>query len=215
MTGRSAQLTPVARDVGGWQWLQSAAEMAALLSGYWPVSGTTAPANPVSPGRAAGPSGPGGNAGPLPPAGPTAWSSSPLVATRTPAPAASSVAAARTFTLRTLHRWGTTDCAEDVAAVVSELMTNALRHAIRSWAGGTSPIRLGLVHPGPCVLAAVADPSNDVPVPREPDWQAETGRGLLVIASLSHRWGYCPAPHQQGKVVWATVPTSSCLPRLH
>jgi hypothetical protein len=207
MTARSAQLTPVARTgstAGGggsasprastaWPWLQSAAEMAALLSGYWPVES-------------------GLGAGGVPAAGlpATGWSSAPLVATRTPAPVPSSVTAARTFTLRTLRRWGTPDCAEDVAAVVSELLTNALRHSIGQpgSSGLANPIRFGLLHPGPCVLCAVADPSNEVPLPRQPDWEAETGRGLQVVASLSHRWGYCPAPDHCGKVVWATVLTS-------
>jgi histidine kinase-like protein len=191
MTARSAELTPVARTGSGWSWLQSAAEMAALLSGYWPVE----PALADSGGTVSG------------------WTSAPLVATRTPPPAAQSVSAARAFTLRTLQRWNATDCADDVTAVLSELLTNALRHALPGaglpGAGPQGPIRLGLLHPGPCVLCAVADPSNDVPVPREPDWAAETGRGLQVVASLSHRWGYCPAPAQGGKVVWATVLTSS------
>ncbi len=234
MTARSAELTPVARAGGNvgsceesppqagtavgsgesrplastavgsgeslplastaWPWLQSAAEMAALLSGYWPVeSGIGATGVPATGMR------------------PTGWSSAPLVATRTPAPIPSSVAAARTFTLRTLQRWGTTDCAEDVAAVVSELLTNALRHAIGKpgRCAQASPIRFGLLYPGPCVLCAVADPSNEVPLPRQPDWEAETGRGLQVVASLSHRWGYCPAPDRCGKVVWATVLTSA------
>ncbi len=193
MTARSAELTPVARTGTAWPWLQSAAEMAALLSGYWPVEPILAATG-------------------VPPAGvsATGWSSAPLVATRTPAPVPSSVTAARMFTLRTLQRWGTSDCAEDVAAVVSELLTNALRHAIGKPGTGSlaGPIRFGLLHPGPCVLCAVADPSNEVPLPRQPDWEAESGRGLQVVASLSHRWGYCPAPDQRGKVVWATVLTS-------
>jgi hypothetical protein len=190
MTARSAQLTPVAHTGTAWPWLESAAEMAALLSGYWPVEPLAAAS-----------------------VGTTGWSNVPLVATRTPAPVPSSVTAARTFTLRTLQRWGTSDCAEDVAAVVSELLTNALRHAIGKpcTVGLGSPIRFGLLHPGPCVLCAVADPSNEVPLPRQPDWEAETGRGLQVVASLSHRWGYCPAPERRGKVVWATVLTSPVL----
>ena len=210
MTAHSAQLMPVARTGGtaggrggssplastAWQWLQSAVDMAALLSGYWPVepdANSAPPANGLA-GRAL----------------PGTWSSTPLVATRTPPPVPSSVAAARSFTLRTLQRWGTSDCAEDAAAVVSELLTNALRHALAKPESGvaSSPIRLGLLHPGPCVLCAVADPSNEVPLPRQPDWEAETGRGLQVVASLSHRWGYCPAPDQRGKVVWATILTS-------
>jgi hypothetical protein len=210
MTAHPAQLMPVARTgaTGGgrggspplastaWQWLQSAVDMAALLSGYWPVEpdASSAPPGNGLAGRAL----------------PGRWSSTPLVATRTPPPVPSSVAAARSFTLRTLQRWGTSYCAEDAAAVVSELLTNALRHALGKPGSGvaSSPIRLGLLHPGPCVLCAVADPSSEVPLPRQPDWEAETGRGLQVVASLSHRWGYCPAPDQRGKVVWATILTS-------
>jgi two-component sensor histidine kinase len=122
------------------------------------------------------------------------------------------------FTLRTLRRWGADDCADDVAAVMSELLTNALRHALPPPEGAEtvtviSPIRIGLLHPGPCVLCAVTDPSNEVPLPRQPDWLTETGRGLQVVASLSHRWGYVPAPDQLGKVVWATVLTASGSPQ--
>ncbi len=214
MTARSAQLAPVAPTGMGWRWLRSAAEMAALLSGYWPVDPYAA--SQTNAGAALGDSGRptaevrcGGPPG-------TGWTATPLVATRTPSAVAHSVTEARTFTLRTLRRWGATDCADDVAAVVSELLTNALRHALpepgdsRS-IGSAGAIRLGLLHPGPCVLCAVADPSNQVPVPRQPDWDAETGRGLQVVTSLSHRWGYCPAPDPGGKVVWATVLTSSGL----
>ena len=102
----------------------------------------------------------------------------------------------------------------DAAAVVTELMTNALRHALpelpddgaalASW-----PIRLGLADPGPYVICAVADPSTDIPAPRHSDWQDEAGRGLLVVASLSDQWGYCAAPADHGKVVWAAFATAS------
>lgn len=199
MTTPTAQLVEAAVVGSGWSWLRSTVEMAALLSGYWPVD----------PGAIA--TGPGDLGPAMPGLGAAGWTSTPRVATRTPAPASHSVAAARTFTLRTLRRWGADDCAEDVAAVVSELLTNALRHALPA-AGdraAPSPIRYGLLHPGPCVLCAVADPSNELPVRREPDWLAETGRGLQVVASLSHRWGYCPTRDQSGKVVWATVLTAS------
>ncbi len=214
MTARSAQLAPVAPAGVGWQWLQPAAEMAALLSGYWPVD--PCPASQANADSALGDS--GRSAAHVPGGGPpgTGWTATPLVATRTPPAVAHSVTEARTFTLRTLRRWGATDCADEVVAVVSELLTNALRHALprpgdRRPIGSTGAIRLGLLHPGPCVLCAVADPSNQVPVPRQPDWDAETGRGLQVVTSLSHRWGYCPAPDPGGKVVWATVLTSSGL----
>jgi len=135
------------------------------------------------------------------------WPSSARVATRSPEPAASTVAAARLFTLRTLGRWGESSLADDVAAVVSELLANAFKHALpaepRS-AMPARPIRLGLLDPGPCLLCAVADPSPLAPVASEPDWLAESGRGLQVVASLASQWGFCVAPDLQGKVVWAT-----------
>ncbi len=142
------------------------------------------------------------------------WAIAPRVAMRTPPPATRSVATARAFTLRTLERWGVVARGADAAAVVTELLTNALRHAIPavtddSLTAPTWPIRLGLADPGPYVICAVADPSTDLPVPRRSGWQDEAGRGLLVVASLSDRWGYCPAPADQGKVVWAAFATDS------
>ena len=52
------------------------------------------------------------------------------------------------------------------------------------------------------MLCAVADPSPRLPEPKEPDYLAESGRGLHVISALSDRWG-CTAPTEAGKVVWA------------
>ena len=87
---------------------------------------------------------------------------------------------------------------------MSELVTNALRHALPD--SGVAPrrslIRLGLLQPGPCVLCAVADPSGAVPVMSQADVLAETGRGLHVVGGLADLWGYT-APGETGKVVWA------------
>jgi hypothetical protein len=204
MPAPAAQLGPVAASYARWSWLQSAAEMAALYSGAWPGE----------PGRAAWPGEPAPSA--WPPGG--GWTSAPRVATRSLGQSASSISAARAFTLLTMQRWQVIDCPDDVAAVVSELLTNALRHALPTCAGSDDsggagagpaarPIRLGLLHLGPCVLCAVADPSAKAPVPRQPDWLEESGRGLQVVASLSSQWGFCIAPDLLGKVVWATFVT--------
>ncbi len=117
-----------------------------------------------------------------------------------------------------MERWGEIDRQYDVAAVVSELMTNALRHSLTdaeadadlAAPAGTPwlPIRLGLLHPGPCVLCAVADPSNRAPVTRQPGPLEETGRGLHLVESLSDQWGFCPSPDGRGKVVWAVFATT-------
>lgn len=131
----------------------------------------------------------------------------PRVVTGTPAPAAYSIGPARTFVLQTMHSWGEAGRAGDVAAVVSELLANALRHALPAASAigelPPSPIRLGLQHAGPYVVCAVADPSSESPVLRQPDWQDESGRGLVLVASLSDRWGHCLASGAVGKVVWA------------
>lgn len=143
-----------------------------------------------------------------------AWDAMPRVATRTPSPVTRSIALARAFTQRTMIRWGVVTRSDDAAAVVTELITNALRHALPALPGDDQPqsawpIRLGLADPGPYVICAVADPSPAEPLPRRPDWHDEAGRGLLVVASLSDQWGYCTAPPGQGKVVWAAFAAGS------
>lgn len=141
------------------------------------------------------------------------WSAAPRVATRTPVPVTRSIATARVFTVRTLQKWGAEGRGDDAAAVITELMTNALRHAVAEPPADSEPkpwpIRLGLADPGPYVICAVADPSTELPAPRRPDWQDETGRGLLMVDSLSDRWGCCTAPEGQGKVVWAAFAATS------
>jgi anti-sigma regulatory factor (Ser/Thr protein kinase) len=117
---------------------------------------------------------------------------------------AGSVRAARDFTVAILRRWGMAERSPDIAIVVSELMTNALRHALPA-SGDTRPgrpIQLGLLQPGPYVLCAVADPGKRAPALRAPGSLAETGRGLHIICALSDQWG-CTTPGDAGKVVWA------------
>lgn len=185
----SAPRSGTARPGGGtdWPWLQAAVQMA------WRACRWTPPA---------------------PAAGPGTWSAAPRVATRTPVPVTRSIATARAFTVRTLQKWGAESRGDDAAAVVTELMTNALRHALAELPDDSRrapawPIRLGLVDPGPYVICAVADPSTELPAPRRPDWQDEAGRGLLVVGSLSDQWGCCAAPDGQGKVVWAAFAATS------
>ena len=160
----------------GCRWLMSAAEMAGLALGS---------SRPSQEPAAMG------------------WACPPRIATRALRAQAGSVRAARDFTVATLHRWGTAHSSQDVAIVVSELLTNALRHALPG-PGGTRlrPVRLGLLQQGPWVLCAVADPSKAIPVPRTPGSLAEAGRGLQMICAFSDQWGYT-TPSDTGKVVWA------------
>jgi anti-sigma regulatory factor (Ser/Thr protein kinase) len=132
------------------------------------------------------------------------WGCVPAIATGVLSAEAGSVRAARGFTVATLRRWDTPHSSQDIAVVVSELLTNALRHALPG-AGDTwprRPVRLGLLQHGRWLLCAVADPGKTIPRPRTPGPLAEEGRGLQMVYALSDQWGYT-APSDEGKIVWA------------
>ena len=101
--------------------------------------------------------------------------------------------------------------ADTVELLVSEIVTNAVRasaeharhqqdpeHAI-----GVPTVRLWLTSNGHHVLIQVWDPDDRVPAPETAGLAAESGRGLLLVETLSCQWG-CFAPgDQDGKIVWA------------
>lgn len=114
---------------------------------------------------------------------------------------------ARHFTRRTLNGWGMSPLLDNAAVVVSELVSNALRYGMTCPRGrdlSPHPVWLGLLRRGDAVLCAVSDPGRDIPVVKEADFFAESGRGLHVIDSLSDSWGWT-TPDQAGKAVWAVV----------
>ncbi|MEW9520770.1 ATP-binding protein [Streptomyces tubercidicus] len=140
----------------------------------------------------------------FPPVDPMAVSGS---ASRTLPPRYESVRSARAFTRETLQGWELDELFDSVALVVSELVTNALRHAILAapeHADTTPPARLQLMRWSSRLICAVRDPSDDSPVAGEADSAAESGRGLYLVDSFSDSWGWHPltgATH--GKIVWA------------
>lgn len=136
------------------------------------------------------------------------------------------VKTARDFTRRTLQRWGITEEFDDVALVVSELVTNAMRHGLTPGAGhgaasgdeGDPPVRLHLMRWSARLVCAVRDPSSDPPdaaaveaaveaaeaVDGLVSFTAESGRGLSLVDSFSDNWGWHPlAGPLAGKIVWA------------
>jgi anti-sigma regulatory factor (Ser/Thr protein kinase) len=116
---------------------------------------------------------------------------------------------ARAFTRGTLEQWQVDERFDDVCLVVSELVTNALRHALSPDSPRVpeqSPaVRLHLMQWTERLVCAVRDPSEDSPVTRDPDdFAAESGRGLFLVDSFSDGWGWHPMTGTlSGKVVWA------------
>ncbi|GAA2676544.1 ATP-binding protein [Streptomyces aculeolatus] len=115
-----------------------------------------------------------------------------------------SVSGARAFTHTTLRHWELTDLSDDVALVVSELVTNALRHALTGCTEQDPAVRLHLMRWASRLVCAVRDPSTASPVAGVADVGAESGRGLYLVDSFSDSWGWHPLDGSlRGKVVWA------------
>jgi anti-anti-sigma factor len=106
----------------------------------------------------------------------------------------------REVTRELCGRWGLDTARDAVVLAVCELVTNALEHARTSF-DVTVALRGRYVH------LAVRDGSTQPPrqhMSRRPDEPG--GRGLLLVADLSASWGYVPI--RDGKLVWATIPSS-------
>ena len=134
---------------------------------------------------------------------------------------------ARDFTRVTLREWRMARLSDVAELVVSELVTNALRHSLLSgrWMPEEHPIRLRLLLQNPYLMCLVTDPDSAGPVRIDSHSGAESGRGLQVVESCSVRWGWQPldsgAPDAAapdagavdgrgragglGKVVWALL----------
>ncbi|HEY8480729.1 MAG TPA: SpoIIE family protein phosphatase [Spirillospora sp.] len=106
---------------------------------------------------------------------------------------AAAVRRARGLVRDRLARWGLEEMAHSTMLLVSELVTNAIRHA-----GGR--ITLRLVREGGLVCE-VFDTSDGHPRIRHHDGEmTESGRGLHVVGRLARRWGVRRT--STGKVVW-------------
>ena len=103
---------------------------------------------------------------------------------------------ARAFADTQLTAWGLEQISDSVQLIASELVTNALRHG-----GGTADISLSY-RPG-VVRVEVRDSGSGEPRLLEVPPDAESGRGLAIVAQLSAAWGV--EYHDDGKTVWADV----------
>ncbi|GHI09554.1 SpoIIE family protein phosphatase [Streptomyces cellostaticus] len=103
------------------------------------------------------------------------------------------VSEVRAAALRQLADWGLDEAAFAAELMLSELVTNAIRH-------GAGPIRVRLLHDR-TLICEVSDTSNTAPHLRRAATTDEGGRGLFLVAQLAQSWGTRYNP--QGKVIWA------------
>ncbi|MEU2717869.1 amino acid permease [Streptomyces sp. NPDC007205] len=102
------------------------------------------------------------------------------------------VATIRTAVTKQLGDWGLDDLAFTTELIVSELVTNAIRYA-----GG--PIQVRLIRDR-TLTCEVSDTGHTSPNLRHAASDDEGGRGLFIIAQMTHHWGtrYTPT----GKTIW-------------
>jgi transcriptional regulator with XRE-family HTH domain/anti-sigma regulatory factor (Ser/Thr protein kinase) len=115
----------------------------------------------------------------------------------------SAVPCVRLHTRQLLWEWGLAAPLGDSAELlVSELVTNAVY--ITQADARNAPVRLWLLAGRARLLLLVWDASPLPPVRVSPTADAENGRGLLLVETLSTRWGHFPH-HGVGKVTWALL----------
>jgi hypothetical protein len=124
----------------------------------------------------------------------------PAVVERLWPPAPRSVGRARRFLVRSLDAWGLPHLAESAELVVSELVTNAVRHA-RPPYGHVICTRFERLECG--VRIEVHDACDHKPELREASADEESGRGLGLVEVLTGgQWGVS-GRNGPGKALWA------------
>jgi GAF domain-containing protein/anti-sigma regulatory factor (Ser/Thr protein kinase) len=103
------------------------------------------------------------------------------------------VADARARAARQAAAWGLEELAFTTELLVSELVTNAIRHA-------RPPIQLRMILDN-VLSCEVSDASGAAPHHRRADRYDEGGRGLMLVARLAARWG--TRHTRAGKTIWA------------
>jgi two-component sensor histidine kinase len=111
-----------------------------------------------------------------------------------------SAAEARRFSLTALAEWDLATLGDTVSLLVTELVSNGVRHAQTS-------LELVLSFDGQCLRIAVTDGDPRPPVTRTREKLSVGGWGLTLVESLSTQWG-TDIDDAQGKTVWFEIDTT-------
>lgn len=121
----------------------------------------------------------------------------------------SAVPCARLHAKQVAWEWGLDGLAEAIELLVSELATNAVQAVadrthlpfIRlRLSSDTVRLLIEVWDADPRPPASTALTGDDIP-----PLDQEGGRGLFLVAMLSQRWNWYPAPQWGGKVVWCEL----------
>jgi serine/threonine-protein kinase RsbW len=111
---------------------------------------------------------------------------------------APAVRLARRATRDALAAWRLSHLEETAVLLVSELVTNAVRHA-----RDTGTVTLELHGAGTWLRMEVQDADPYWPQPRTPADCDESGFGFVLVDALAGQWGVRETP--AGKAVWAEL----------
>jgi anti-sigma regulatory factor (Ser/Thr protein kinase) len=121
-----------------------------------------------------------------------------VITSRTFPIGSASVAQARRFVRQALS--DRPEVLEPVELMVSELATNAVRHA-------DSPFEVVVDSTDAQVRIEVSDDGPGAPARRSPDPLSPSGRGLWIVDLLADQWGVTPVAG--GKRVWFCLLTGA------
>ncbi|MET0729464.1 MAG: ATP-binding protein [Acidimicrobiales bacterium] len=107
-----------------------------------------------------------------------------------------SVRAARSLVATALPDLGE-EQVESLQLMVSELATNAVRHA-------DAPFQVSIRRADSGLRVEVFDEGPGTPVKGSPDPTMPSGRGLIIVDALADSWGVDQHP-REGKTVWFTL----------
>jgi anti-sigma regulatory factor (Ser/Thr protein kinase) len=96
-----------------------------------------------------------------------------------------------------LKLWDCDDPDHLAALLTSELVTNAIRHAVATTC-------IGVSLDAETLRVEVSDDDPEIPHRRHSPPLSETGRGLILIESLATRWG-TERGRRAAKIVWFEV----------
>lgn len=116
----------------------------------------------------------------------------------------SSVRAARHFVADQLES-RPEEVVDAVTLIVSELTTNAIRHART---GFSIDVAIDSGH----VRVAITDDGGGQPTPSNPRLTDASGRGLQIVQHLADQWGITPSSSGIGKTVWFTLALDGAAP---